>query len=284
MKNRQLRKLLTLMLVSTIFSSCGPSKKEIAEREAFVKDSTEKAEKAAKEKAEAEAERLRIHNEKIEVGKSLKREHLNEAIRELSDKLQQANKKLNGINAWQLGRSYDKKQTQLANQRMEIYEIEELIENVRKQISSTHLFESFEFQETPEGTVNHIFESAKTNDYSKMRHLIDPYGEFDNSALDMCYVEMLTSNYQNRWNETYEKGRIIGEPQYDETEERVKFEIATGWNSDRIVGIELVNRFGRWYIKDHGSFITFESEGAADETAAEAAEKAASEAVEEVTY
>lgn len=284
MKSRRQYKLLTLMLVLTIFTSCGPSKKEIAEREAFVKDSTEKAEKAAREIAEAEAERLRVHNDKIEVGKSIKRDHLNEAILELNDKLQRANKRLNDINAWQLGRSYDKKQTQLSNQRVEIYEIEQLIENVRKEISLTYLHESFEFQETPEGTVNYIFECAKTKDYSKMRHLIDPYGEFDNSALDICYIEMLTDNYQERWNDTYEKGRIIGEPQYDQTKERVKFEIATGWNSDRIVGIQLVNRNGRWYIKEYGSFMNFDGEETADEMAAEAAEKAASEAVEEVTY
>ena len=159
-----------------------------------------------------------------------------------------------------------------------------MIENVKKQISFTHLFESYDFQETPEGTVNHIFESAKSRDYSKMGHLIDPYGEFDNSALEVCYVEMLTDSYQKQWLERYEKGRIIGEPIYSENKDEVKFEIATGWNSDKIVGIVLINRLGDWFIKEYGSYLSFESEEDAMVGAERLLEEAAEAVMEESIY
>ena len=68
----------------------GQAKKKLLKEKAFVKDSTEKV----------EAERLRVHNEKIEVGKSIKRDHLNEVIRELNDNLERANKKLASLSTW----------------------------------------------------------------------------------------------------------------------------------------------------------------------------------------
>lgn len=274
MNNKGLLISLALVLIIIFITSCGPSKKEIAEREAFVKDSTEKV----------EAERLRVHNEKIEVGKSIKRDHLNEVIRELNDNLERANKKLASLSTWRFGRSYDQKQTQLSNQRTTIFEIEQMIENVKKQISLTHLFEFYNFQETPEGTVNHIFESAKSRDYSKMGHLIDPYGEFDNSALEVCYVGMLSDSYQKQWLERFEKGRIIGEPISGENKGEVKLEIATGWNSDKIVGIVLVNRFGNWFIKEYGSYLDFDSREDAMTGAEELLKEAEEAAMEEVGY
>jgi len=237
-----------------IFYSCGPSQQELEAQNALaekIKQRTEDSiafvDKERQEKIELE----RIHNEKIEVGKALKRDRLNEIIKDLERELQRLNNSLTETNRIKLLRTYDEKQAQLDAIRVQIYEKEFLISNLKKQVSVTYLFESFSFQSTPEGTVRQIIKSAKTRKHSNLRHLIDPYGDFDNSAFDLCYAELLSVGFLNLWNAHFEKGRIIGSPKFKNNNSEATVEVAVGWNSDTIEKIDLVNRYGRWYIKNY---------------------------------
>ncbi len=256
--------------LTSIIMSCGPSQKEIEEREKFVADSLriakeysiakakEQMEKfvadslrIAKEysiaKAKEQIEKERIHKEKIEVGKSINKRKLKKIFDELTPQLQKEKKKLDQINEFQFGRSLSTKQQQLRNQNEKINELAYFIDKVEKEISMSNLFNSFDFQLTPQGTVEHIFTSAKSGDFSKMRHILDPYGEYDSDAKQICLVEMLPLYRQEEWKRVFENGRMMSDPVIKG--DKAEIEIAIGSSSNRLEKINLVRRMDKWYIK-----------------------------------
>lgn len=241
MKNRI---YLTLCIIFLI-TSCGPSKSELAKREKFTSDSLE----IVRQEVEFEKQRVeqeRIHLEKIEVGKSIKATKLNELLDELKRNLNAEERNLQEINKFQIGRSQQEKNEQLINQNIQINRLKSMIQKVQKEVSLTKLFNSFEFQETPQGVINHIFQSAKDHNYDNMRYLIDPYGEFDTDAFQICYIEIYGEEGQQEWSETFKNGRIMGDPKYDE--DKCTIEIAYGLGSNKLENINLVKRMNHWYL------------------------------------
>lgn len=247
-----MRRIVILLIAGVLVHSCGPSQKEIEARNKFIEDSISKVEarkafiQDSIKKAEELAELKRVHLEMIEVGKDIKRNKFENIKKELEADLDKANKKLEEIEEWKLGRPPSERQNQIRDQQLKINEIERDIRRVEKEISLTHLFESFEFQESPSNTVKHIFESAKNRDFSKMRHLIDPYGEFDKEAMWICLVEMFPLEAQDDWANQFKNGRIMSKPVFDD--EYCTIEIAIGSNSDKLEKIKLVKRWYRWYV------------------------------------
>ncbi|MDB4303753.1 hypothetical protein N9934_03075, partial [Desulfosarcina sp.] len=138
------------------------------------------------------------------------------------------------------------KNQQISNQYDKITEIEKFIPKVESEIAMTNLFNSFEFQATPTGTIEYLFMSAKTKDYTKVRFLLDPYGEFNDDAMGLCLVDMYPSEAQNEWNNEFKNGRIIGDPIIKD--EIAEIEIAIGPESDELEKINLVKRMKKWYI------------------------------------
>tara|TARA_R110000796_G_scaffold159169_3_gene275780 strand:- start:28868 stop:29602 length:735 start_codon:yes stop_codon:yes gene_type:complete len=225
--------------------SCGPSKSELAEKEKSISDSLE----MVRQQVELEKKRVeleRIHLENVEVGKSIKATKLNEILDGLKLNLTTAERNLEEINKFQIGRSQQEKNAQVKRETLQINRLRSMIQRVQKEVSLTKLFNSFEFQETPQGVVNHIFQSAKDKSYDKMRHLIDPYGEFDTDAFQLCYIEMYGEEGQQEWSEAFENGRIMGDPIYNE--DKCTIEIAYGLSSDKLETINLVKRLNRWYM------------------------------------
>lgn len=236
-----------------LIMACGPSKEEIAAREKFVADSLQviadsmeaaRADSIASAKAAAEA--LRVHTERIEVGKSMKRTQLTNLLDEAKQELAREKRALNNILEFKFGRSAATKRSQLKRQREKIQEIELWIPALEREVAMASLFNSFDFQATPVGVVEHLFSSAKSGDYSKLRHLMDPYGEYEQEAQRLCLVEVTPYDEQQRWKSTFENGRIMGEPEF--MEDRAAIEVAIGPTSSRLVTIELVQRMDRWYI------------------------------------
>ncbi|MBL4708429.1 MAG: hypothetical protein JKY48_08340 [Flavobacteriales bacterium] len=191
-------------------------------------------------------EEKRIHLEKIEVGKSLKVDDLNDRLEELKFSLKTEQKSYLKIKKFQLGRSSSTKRKQLSKQRDELERLKVLLEKTEREISMTNLFNSFEFQKTPEGTVLHIFQSAQLGDYSKMRHLLDPYGEYDNEVKEICLIEMQDEEYQGNWNKLFSYGRIMNK--LKETDNEANIEIAIGENSSQLIVLSLVKRLDKWYL------------------------------------
>lgn len=237
--NKNLLFIGTLIIVY----SCGPSAEEIQKREQAIQDSIQLVEKNQKELAEQQ----RIHTEKIEVGKSIKRTKLNEYLEDITAQLGKEKRRLSQINEFRIGRSSSTKSQQLSKQRQVIGELEKFKQSIEYEISHTHLHQSYDFQNTPEGTIKHLIESAENEDYSKLRNLIDPYGEFDQDAFAICIVEMYPEEMKTQWKNEFAKGRIIGMPEL--SEQTADVEIAMGISSNRLETIHLVKRQDKWYIQ-----------------------------------
>jgi len=251
----------TIIIGIVVFTlSCGPSQQEIEQRQQIVTDSLELAKKRnmfvadslnsvrqdSIKKLEENKEIERIHKEKIEVGKSLKKTLINNKLDKLKAQLIKAENRLNEINEFQIGRLTTTKNQQISDQKSVIYELQDVIKRFEKEISYTNLFESYEFQLSPKGTVEYIFSAAKNEDYSKLRNLVDPYGEFNDNALEICLVELLPKKNQKEWKILFENGRIMGESEINN--DKIEIEIAIGNRSNRLEKVMLVKRMSRWYI------------------------------------
>lgn len=232
------RLLMLVIFFGLVLNSCGPNKKELETRKQFVEDSLTKV----KEMQEQE----RIHKEKIEVGKSIKRTKLKNYLNELKAELVNEKTKLDKINEFQFGRTHETKQRQLHEQQKIISDLEIQIRGIEKEVAMAELFNSFDFQLTPEGTINHIFDAAKSGNLDKMRHLVDPYGEFDTDALMICIVDAFPPEAKERWINSFKNGRIMGEPVINGDQAIV--EIAVGPSSNELEKITLVKRMDKWYV------------------------------------
>lgn len=238
-------------LISYLFVliSCGPSKQEIEAKNKYIQDSIEKAKNDSLIMVKEQEEKERIHKEKIEVGKSIKKNRLLEIQNKLDKQLSLEKDKLTEIQKFQFGRSSNQKNQQINAQYKKIYELEEFIKNINSEIAYTNLFNSFDFQSTPEGTIEYLFYSAKNSDFSKVRHLLDPYGEYDNDALGICLVTILPKQGLEEWHNMFANARIMGKPILSNNEDEAEIEIATGPSSNKLEKIILIKRMDRWYIK-----------------------------------
>ncbi|MDF0716545.1 hypothetical protein PY092_10330 [Muricauda sp. 334s03] len=222
----------------TLAFACGKSKKEVEKEQAKI----ELEQKRLAEQQELE----RIHLEKIEVGKSKLRIDLTNELERLKELLDQENKKMEEIGRFQLGRSSTTKEKQLNDQSTKIRKLNDYISNLENEISLINLRETFDFQNTPEGVINYLFESAKNHDFSKLRYLCDPYGENDGDVRGICLVEMQPKEMQNKFAESFKNGRIMGEAKIEN--ETAKIEIAFGPGSDKLETVGLVKRLDNWYL------------------------------------
>jgi hypothetical protein len=250
-------KTLTLIsLIAIILVSCGPSVEEIKQREQFIADSiktvanrkqaVQDSIKLEEQRHKEFAEQQRIHYEKIEVGKSTERTKLNKYLEQLKSRINTAKSQLNKINEFQIGRSSSTKQRQLNEQQTKINELLSFKESIEKEIAQTHLHKNHDFQQTPSGTVEHLIESAKKRDFSDVRDLVDPYGQFDDDVFNLCLVSMYPDADKEAWAKEFENGRIMRE---EVNEDSAEIEFAHGAGSDKLETVKLVNRQGFWYLK-----------------------------------
>lgn len=229
------RNYFLLLVFITLTISCGKGKNEFEQEQAQI------------EQNNLDKEKERIHLEKIEVGKSKLKIYLENEVDRLNKLLEQEEIKLNEINAFQIGRSSDTKEIQLIEQNRKISSLTTNISKIQNEIALSNLRETYEFQDTPVGVVNYLFEAARSWDFSKLRNLCDPYGENDGDARAMCLVEMQPRDIQSQFVENFKNARIMGEPKI--FGDSAEIEIATGSSSNYLQKIQLINRMGKWYFK-----------------------------------
>jgi len=197
-------------------------------------------------KSKKEIEQERIHLEKIEVGKSILKTHFSNELERLNKILTEQEKKLAEIKEFHFGRANATKTKQLNEQNIRIGQIQSYVSKIVKEISLTNLRETFDFQDSPKGVINYLFESAKNNNFDKLRYLCDPYGENDGDSRGICFVATQPSEMQNHFVENFKNGRIMSEPKIEN--DRAEVEIAFGPSSNRLEKINLVKRLDKWYI------------------------------------
>ena len=235
-----MKNIVVILSVLAFLTACGPSKVEIEKRKQFVADSIAEVERKAEEK--------RIHEEKIEVGKRITKNKLETIIGEIDQQLKREKSELSEIKEFQLLRSSSTKRSQIRNQNEVIQELKQFRSRVEHEIAMSNLHESYDFQSSPQGTIEYLFSAAKNRDFSKVRHLRDPYGEYSNSALEVCLIEMQLKEAQDAWIRLFEKGRIMGEPVVNDT--KAEIEIATGMSSNKLRKVQLIRRLDKWYLQN----------------------------------
>ncbi len=241
---------IILLITLLTIASCGKSKEQIElektklELEKIKLELVEKAKSEENEKRELEI--LKIHEQRVNVGKSKKLTELNDALLSTNTKISEAEKKYNNLKEFQFGRSQATKDEQLREVLNEINLASNYAKNIKNEIAELELIKTFDFQQKPEEVVKHLFFAAKNRDFSKLRYLCDPYAENDSDSKGICYTEMLPEAGRNRFIENFEEGRIIGEPVIKGDIAEVEF--AFGKGSNRLEKMGLIKRMDKWYI------------------------------------
>lgn len=245
--NNKVNYLLISTLIFYIFS-CGPSNGEIARREKFVADSIQ----TVKDNIAKQIEEERIlklekeYLENVEEGSILISNKFRQRIEKVDKQIRIAKSDLDRIYEFQIGRSMDSKREQIRRQNRKIMNLESEQKALKDGAELAKLDRSFDFQNTPTGTVEHIIYAAKNKDYSNLVFLMDPYGEFNNNVMNLCLVNFMSREDSDHFNENFENSRIISESNYSSDSAMV--EIAIGPNSDRLEKINLVKRLDKWYL------------------------------------
>lgn len=244
------RFFLFLFSFLVLLSACGPSPEEIKVRKQLVADSIHAVQKRNQEIADSiklTQEQQRVHQEKMEVGKSVRRSKLSNLLDQITKSLEKERNKLAQINEFQIGRSLTTKQQQLQDQTKKINELQLFKTNLEKAISNTYLHQPLPEQTSPEGTIRQLFLCAKKDDLTPLKYLLDPYGDFDGDAFALCLIEVYPQEAQQEWLANFENGRIMGEAVVKG--QTATIEIAFGPSSNKLGTINLVKRMDYWYIQ-----------------------------------
>ena len=246
-------KFLSFLLFVVLLWSCGPSEEELARRDKEIADSTAAFDRAQKIIADSIAsfekiqeEKKKVHDEKVAIGLAQRRSKLENILQDINQGIEMTTSEYSKTNEFQWGRTVSEKEKQLGELRDRMTKLREMREGVQKEISMISFWKEFDFQETPEGTVNEVFRAANSGDYSKLRYLIDPYGEFDEDVFRIGMIDSSFPEDQDRFKSEFQTGRIIGESTINGDFAEVEF--AYGSSSNRLETFKLVRRLNKWYI------------------------------------
>lgn len=243
-----MKKTLLYALISILLIACGPTEKEIEAHQAFLTDSLRQVSilDSINRTNALRAEAIRVHEENIEVGKSLKKTWIEGYLLEINQKINAAKAKLSRIDEFEIGRLQSTKDRQLSTQRQVISKLRVTKSSIETEIAKSNLFNSYDFQLTPKGTVEHLFAAAKNNDFNKVRYLSDPYGECEKDVYELCLVEAFSQDLKEEWVSQFSSGRVMGEPKVEDNSAEI--EVAIGPDSKILQKIKLIKRLDHWYI------------------------------------
>ncbi len=253
-----MKKIYIIVLITILtLSSCGKSKQELELEKAKVELEKTKLELAEKNKAEEQAkeqaiilqqnaEKQKIHEQKINVGKQKRLVEFNEILQKYPSILAQAEAKINEVNSFHLGRSSTTKQKELNEAYSQLNEIRNSANNLKNEIAQLEFSKTFDFQKNPKTLMNYIFKSAKKGDFSNFRYLCDPYAENDTDTKAMCFIEMQSQKQKELIISSLGNGRIMGEPKIKG--DKAEIEFAYGESSSNLDTMNLINRNGFWYL------------------------------------
>lgn len=198
------------------------------------------------EKPKWTEEEIRIHQEKIEVGEEKLRMAFNSQIEIYTEGKKKAEKELEQIKLFEIGRSQETRDKQLTEQFKLINICNETLSSLKKGYVEIPLHMTFDFQKNPKGVIEHIFFGFKIKNFEKFRHLYDPYVEGDEEMLWLCNIQSVPTFHKESFYESFHNPRIMGEPKIDGN--KAIIEIAMGPSSDKLEKIELVKRLDNWYL------------------------------------
>jgi hypothetical protein len=243
MKQFYLLPLLTVMLIS-----CQDNENKSNEIAKNATSTTTEKTATVSEVKEPEwtDEELRIHQEKIEVGKEKLKLIFNNQIDQHKKALGEAELNLQKINEFEFGRSQATKDKQLSEhfEMLKIYR--ETLENLQKEYVEIPLNKTFDFQKSPNGLMTHIFYGFKNKDFNKFKYLYDPYVEGGEVALWLCNIKALPDYKRIDFYKEFQNPRIMGDAKIEGN--KAIIEIALGPSSDRLEKVELVKRLDKWYL------------------------------------
>ena len=193
-----------------------------------------------------ENEKNRIHNELIQAGKIKRRQKLEEILNELKDSKTIIDKEIEKINEFQFGRAQSTKENQLYEQYLNLEYVTDLISGVKNEIAYTEISKTNQANDNPNELVLYFINSIKKSDFSQLRNIIDPYGEFDQNSLSILLLSQYNEKLKSEVLNQYSNSRIITSNNLNDNETII--EIATGVNSDFIKKIIVVKRLNKWYI------------------------------------
>ena len=101
-------------------------------------------------------------------------------------------------------------------------------------------------QETPEQTVEAVFEAAKTGNFDLLSGLCDPKGENDGDTKDICDLKNQPAERQKLFKEFFSNGRIEGNASIEGDKAKVKIKFGPDGAKDET--FNLVQRDGKWYL------------------------------------
>jgi len=234
-------RLQLIIGISIVLLSCGPSKEDVQKEKKRVEDSISVVRENEKRKLEAE----KLHLEKIEAGKALKAQKLIDIHLALQSQLNSAEEELKRINIFQIGRSQDTKDRQIANQNREILKISRLITTVKEAEIKARIQEKFDFQKNPKTLAEALINIASTNEFEKLPNFLDPYGEYDKEIFGLCYAHLSEDGIQE-FVSIFRNARIINEYQYGPKSAGI--EMAIGPSSDLLRTVKFVKRMDLWYL------------------------------------
>jgi hypothetical protein len=232
-----------------ILTSCGKSKEELELEKTKIELEKTKLELAEKIKGEENLKTLKIHEQKSNVGKRKKLTELTLQLQQLTTAKDKAQKNLEYIRKFQIGRAQSTKDKQLREARNKLSEIFDYERKIKNEIAQSEYLKTFEFQKNPESVMKYIFESAKKGDFSNFRNLCDPYGENDRDVNQICYAEMLSKKHKEELENMFKNGRIIGETIIKE--DRAEIEFAFGLSSNKLEKMGMVKRNNLWYLSGY---------------------------------
>jgi hypothetical protein len=229
--------ILALVIILTL-NSCGKSEKEI-------KVEKEKLElKIENERKKIELEK--IHEQKVNVGKRKKITELSMKLQRFPDVYEKAEKQIEKIKMFQIGRAKSTKEKQLREIYQELNEIREYEKKLKNEIAQSEYLKTFEFQKKPGSVMEYIFESAKKENFEDFRNLCDPYGENDRDVNQICFAEMLRKKEKQRLIDMFINGRIIGDIKINGNSAIIEF--AYGLSSNKLEKMGLIKRNDLWYL------------------------------------
>jgi len=150
------------------------------------------------------------------------------------------------INEFQFGRAQSTKENQLYEQYLNLEYVTDLISGVKNEIAYTEISKTNQANDNPNELVLYFINSIKKSDFSQLRNIIDPYGEFDQNSLSILLLSQYNEKLKSEVLNQYSNSRIITSNNLNDNETII--EIATGVNSDFIKKIIVVKRLNKWYI------------------------------------
>ena len=192
------------------------------------------------------AEKEKVHQQRMNVGKQKRLNEFNEQLQMLPSALAKAEAHLNDVNGFKLLRSSSTKEKEVNAAYKQLNEIRTYGEKLKNEIAELEYHKTFDFQKTPEGLMSYIFESIKAREFTNFRYLCDPYAENDSDVNAFCYVEILSKESKEELFNNFKNARLIGDTIVNG--DRAAVEFAYGPYTDKLESMELINRNGFWYL------------------------------------